>query len=500
MKYQNLLIACALVLPVGEIRGGIEISFPPTSGGVSTTVGITTERILPEAEDYGVLELANGERLKVALERFDASTGLLTVRHPLMRGPVEIESAGLLRFSVEPSRPFEGDLPGWVLELADGDRIRGEEFVLQDNRVRFRGLYGGELAVPRAQVVAISYSSAPPIYEGPLPGEEWIIGGVRNYIESASLPLSGDDVIGRAIPRMPRKVRIELRISGYYMFQDVNINFFAQRPGLTVSGMNSGYQLRISGETISLHRALPGQQAQQLGSVRTVEQAYKPRMLTTGVRITLLADLDERQFHVLFDDQLVAEFKDGVRFASPGRSISFSASTPLILSELRVSRYDGRLAFALRPTFSSENDVLRLKSGETISGELLSLREEQAVLRTPMGDLTIPVRQLDVVQFKRSTLPEPQTPPAGLARILLLDDSLLTAKIVKIEDGFVWLEHPSAGAVRFPLRGVGSILWRIPSPPPSPLPAQPEVRRNSVVTPLAKSSLSSRWRNLCDGI
>lgn len=500
MKLHRLFACCLLALLAGAARGAIELPFPPAGGGVGETVGVPTQRTLPEAEDYGVLELANGERLNVALERFDADAGLLTVRHPLMRGPVSIESAGLMRFTVEPSRPLDGDLPGWVLELADGDRIRGEEFMLQDDRVRFRGLYGGELSVPRAYVVALAYSATPPVYEGPLPGEEWIIGGVRTYTETPSLALSADEVIGRAISRMPRKVRVDMRVSGYYMFQNFNINFFAQRPGLPVNGMNSGYQLRFHGDAISLRRALPGQQAQELGTVRSFGQPYMPQMLSSGVRITLLADLDERRFHVLGDDRLVAEFKDSARFASPGRSISFSSSNPLILSELRISRYDGRIEFAVRPAVSAENDVLRLKSGETLSGELLSLRQEQAILRTAMGDLTIPVKQLDFVNFRRAARPEPQRPPSGLSRIMLLDDSLLTARIVKIEDGFVWLDHPLAGAVRFPLKGVGGILWRIPAPLPAPSPDQPQAGNNVVAPPVAASAVPRVWRDSPDAI
>lgn len=500
MKLHKLFLYYILALLAAAARGAIELPFAPAGGGVGETVGVPAERALPEAEDYGILELANGERLKVAVERFDAATGLLTVRHPLMRGPVAIEAAGLMRFSVEPSRPLDGDLPGWVLELADGDRIRGEEFVLQDNRVRFRGLYGGELSVARAHVVALAYSATPPVYEGPLPGEEWIIGGVRTYTETPSLALSADDVMGRAIPRMPRNVRVDMRISGYYMFQNFNLNFFAQRPGLPVNGMNSGYQLRFHGDAISLYRALPGQQAQELGSVRSFDQPFRPQMLTTGVRITLLADLDERRFHVLCDDRLIAEFKDSARFASPGRSISFSSSNPLILSELRISRYDGRLEFASRPAVSAENDILRLKSGETLSGDLLSLRQEQAILRTAMGDLTIPVKQLDFVQFRRAARPEPQRPPPDFARIMLLDDSLLTAKIVKIEDGFVWMEHPLAGTVRFPLKGVAGILWRIPIPPPLSPPDQPQADNRAAAPSVAAPTIRRVWRDRRDAI
>lgn len=440
--------------------GEIELNIPGAGPG-GTGAAAPPRIVLPETEDYGVLELANGERLKVAVQRLDPTSGVLTARHPLMRAPLDIEASALLRFSAEPLRADLVELPGFVVELKDGDRLRGTEIAMDAERLRFRSLYGGEISVPRAAVQSLRTSAAKSLYDGPTPGEEWTVGGVRVYVESPALTLAKEEVVGRIIPGMGRKVRLGFTIAGSYFVQGLQVNFFAQRPGLGMGQNNSGYQLLLSSQSqMVLRRFLPGQGAQDVGSDKSPLQSLGARLMMNGVRITILADLDEQRFQILSGGRPFAEFKDKVKFPGPGRAISFSSSNPAVVSGITVSNWDGRLVAAKNPTADDIEDVLRLKNGDTVSGELVSLRRDQVTLRTAMGELNIPMTQIESLAFRKSESAAEEQAPTDRVRLLMLDDSRLTVALQKIEDGVVWAEHAHAGPLRIPFKAVERLVWR----------------------------------------
>ena len=440
--------------------GEIELQVPGVGGGAGAAT-VPAQPTLPEAEDYGILELANGERFKVAVQRYDPAAGVLTARHPLMRNPLDIEASAALRFSAEPLRAEKIELPGFVMELQDGDRLRGTDVELNADRLRFRSVYGGEIALPRAVVHSLRMSVARSLYDGPTPGEEWTVGGVRMYMESPALTLGQEEVVGRIIPGMGRKVRLDFTITGSYYVQGLNVNFFAQRPGVALGQNNSGYQLRLSSqEQMVLRRFLPGQGAQDVGSDKSPLMNLGARLMMGGVRIAILADLDEQRFQILSNGRPFAEFRDKVKFPGPGRAISFSSSNPAVISGITVSHWDGRMAAANTPVAGDKEDVLRLKSGDTVSGELVSLRRDQITLRTAMGELNIPVNQIESLAFRKSESAAEEQAPSDRVRLSLLDDSRLTVALRKIEDGVVLADHAHAGTLRIPFKAVERLVWR----------------------------------------
>lgn len=459
MKIGALLVGAAFLISAVGARGGIELDWPAAGRfGAAAESGPRP----PEAEDFGLLELANGERFKVRIEKLDPAAGVLVVRHPLFRGPVEIEESALLRFTAKPAREDDAPPPGWMIELQNDDRIRGVDLAADGERLRFQTLYGIPLTLPRTAVKSVSSAVNSLIYDGPRAGEEWFLGDERRFLELPALPLKPNVNASLILPPLPRKMRMDFLLTSSAFPHSFRVLFHLDRPLRPRENPARGYILAFSAnEKAQWLRIQAGGEPKAVASANVRMVEYFQQM-QRGLRFAIFSDLDRQEMTLFINGQKAGVFRDPVRPEPPGQAIAFQAAQAAAIGEIRISAWSGKVPDNLSAVAGdTDTDGWILKTGDSISGTVLEIRSGQVSLRSSLGDLTIPLSQIETLAFRGRRAPKSR---AEGVEIFLLDGSYLRMRLEKIEDGMLHGVHESFGKLRVPWRAVARLHWRRGTP------------------------------------
>ena len=405
---------------------------------------------------FGLLEMINGDRMQVAIEGFDGAAGLLRVRHPFARDALDVQVSALTRFNVQTpkdeSPPPAGD---WNVQLANGDQIICEGVTLDADRLQMRNALIGAVSAPRVALAGLNRASASRIiYEGPQKDEEWLRNRASFKLTDARATAAQGEFLGIKLPALPRKTRVDIELQ--WAFPNFIVHLFTKNVTNVWDGSSAGYQFSYQmGNQILINRLLPGMGAQPIGTVPIRAPAARKGSFS------FFFDLDNGVVAVMMNNRLLAEWKDPTAAPELGTHIGFlSHQGSLEVLKLRVSEWNGLLPNAGQPRPASDTDSIILKNGDNLSGTLVKIAATSATVRSPFGELAIPLDNIRRMDLKYDA---PLKSGDGV-RLTLKDGSSVTVVIQKIENGSLFGNSPSLGSVRIPLDGVRQAIW---SNPPS---------------------------------
>lgn len=493
MKFRLALLGLWLLHAAGPARGAIELPMP-SFGSARTETAFRP----PEADDYGMLELDGGDRLKVRLERLDPLTNTLTVRHPFFRNAAGIEAAALASFTAAASRPNDAPLPGWMVEFRDGDRIRGDELAVDGERVRFKTLYGSAMNVPRSAVRALTSSHTAALYEGPSVGESWMLDGQTLRLNQPELALPKERTAALSLSSLPRKLRLDFEVSSSEPLRLFRVIFRADTAPTPNAPPGQGHQLTLSAtEGTQLHRFHSSKQLKALDTA-AFSLGDVAKQIPRGVSFSLFSDPGQRKVHLFADGRRVAVLRDPEATGSSGRFIAFWSDQPATIRHIRVLPWED-----LPPEATSETpaDPHRegwlFKTGGGGAGAVLEIRSGQATLRSRDGDTTVPLTQIETIRLEGKGLPPT---PEPVVEVALLDGSFLRLRIEKIEEGVLHGVSRGAGNIRMPVRAVAQMRWRRATEDSS---SAPDLARNDAGTdrgkrhtPAGRTPMAEEWGSL----
>lgn len=456
-----------IVISDGEpilVPGHVTIrNVPPHTAVIRTTV--PPPALVVRAED--LLYFLNGDKLHGRLVAVDATAGLLTWQHKAAPDPMRYQLAALDKLELLP-RKVEGQ-PSQknIVQLVNGDRLRGEVVTLDNAQLVFKTWYAGTLNIARARLAELTPVTAPAdvFYEGPtsdLTG--WITdgGGIRGSglaYRSGGLMLPLGRPVGRKIPNLPEKVRFEFELSNhanlFFVFW-----FFSDSPHTI--GSSDAYCMNFYGNRMEFQRMVRNEGNRNIGSISyDTERRMKSRLL-----VTILADRKERRFALLLDGKFMREFNDTQDFKGIGDSIMFQmhqAST-MKISKIKIARWDGNLPSSENGSGNGtvDQDTLLFVNGDTMTGAVRSIMTNNIKFETSYAVLDVPLERVARMRLANKVMgaaPAATNAPAvalaqvpnGTTRCFFADQEAVTLKLDKIVDESVAGVAEGIGVLKIPL-------------------------------------------------
>lgn len=409
----RLLVGVLLVCGVGARAEIVVVDGDPI---VKKTVGVrgtsgtrpvesktNTPPVATVVRTEDALNFLNGDRLHGKLVNLEGTGGLLTWQHKAAPDPMRYQMAALDKLDLCPRKIAGQQQQMSVVQLVNGDRLRGDVVTLDPKQMVLKTWYAGTLNIARTRLSEVTPAAAPAdvYYDGPTPDlagwstEGSSIRGSGLAYRNGGLVLPLGRPVGRKIANLPEKVRFEFELSNfanaYFVFW-----FFSDSP--RNSGGNDSYYLNFYGSRMEFQRMLRNEGNRSLGAVdNDSERRMKSRML-----VTILGDRKERRFAILLDGKLVREFNDPQDFKGAGDCIMFQThqASSMRISKIKIARWDGKL-----PKSESggggvvEQDTLTFINGDAMSGAVRSITTNNVKFETSYAVLDVPLERIARMRF-----------------------------------------------------------------------------------------------------
>ena len=356
----------------------------------------------PRTEDQ--VNFLNGDRLHGKLVNLDGAGAMLTWQHKAAPDAMRYQLNALDKLDLFPRKAEGQQQQMSVVQLANGDRLRGDVVTLDAKQMVLKTWYAGTLNIARARLSEVAPAAAPVdvLYEGPnadLAGwttQNNSIRGSGLAVKGGGLVLPLGQPVGRKIPNMTDKVRFEFEVSNfmnsYFVFW-----FFSDSP--RNMGNNDAYYLNCYGSRIELERMVHNEGNRSLGSIDNDNE----RRTRSKLLITILADRKERRFVVLLDGKQVREFTDPQEFKGSGDCIMFQThqASNMRISKIKISRWDGKMpkAESSGPGGAADQDSLTFLNGDAMSGAVRSITTNNVKFETSYATLDVPLERIARMRF-----------------------------------------------------------------------------------------------------
>ena len=407
-----------------------------------------------------IVDFLNGDKLHGDLVALNMADGQLQWRHKGVKEPISFQMTGLARVDLLPRKAAAQTMHANIVQLANGDQLRGDVATLDTEKLVLNTWYAGTLSIRRDQLALIQPASKPNVtlYEGPtddLAGWETSndAGGNRSWVGHKGVLTPGEGhPLGRHITNMPDMVQIEFDVSMRFS-SSFSFSFFLQDPK-SYGGDSDAYMLNFSGDNVQLNRMVRREGSQNLGSVQlgTRHSGRKHELFT------LLADRKERRFALLLEGRLVREWKDPQEFKGPGDGIMFMAHQhgAIQISKIKVSRWEGKLPRSSNETAAASipasADTLEFINGDTLTGKVRSISKGNIKFETSYATLDVPMERAINIRF---AVVKPAATNTNLApdeiRAWFSKTEPLTLKQVKVQNGELSGINLGCGPLRVPL-------------------------------------------------
>lgn len=410
-------------------------------------------------QDVSVVRFSNGDRLTgdlLALTGEKLSWKSLLLKEPAefdLKYVMDLELPAGAPPAVRPVAAHEA-----IIDMTNGDTIRGQLAGITDSEIRLATWYAGELVLKRVNVKSAKISSVADIhYRGPNSIEEWTNrdGGDGWRFRGGALHAESPGGIAREID-FPEECVISFEASWRGAFRP-KIVFFSNDI-TTPSGPQSGYEMVFQGNSVHVKKAGSNNwlgHSTNAGVLRENERA----------RIEIKASLKSGKIALYVDDQVIDIWQDdAVDRDSLGKGFHIVAqdSSPLRISDIEVTGWDGFLddvperrlriqgrfqggfggGFELDNGFGEEQKPVEevipegrmlLRNGDTIEGEVLGIEGEEITLKTPFSEVKFPVARLKNISLSSDSMEEAKL-YKGDVRATLADGSRIVFRLDGVEE------------------------------------------------------------------
>jgi hypothetical protein len=387
--------------PLNLRQAGVNIRRTSRTTTTASKTNAPAPVIVARTED--AMSFLNGDKLRGKLVSVDGAGGLLTWQHKAAAEVTRYQVAALDKVDLLP-RPAAGQQPQQsIVQLVNGDRLRGDVVTLNGKQLVLKTWYAGTLNIEHPKLAEISPAAAPldVLYEGPTAD---LAGWTSDSSTSSGLAVRNGGLvlplgrpIGRKIPNMPEKVRFEFELvnnaNSYFMFW-----FFCDSPRNT--GGSDAYYMNFYSSRIEFQRMNRNEGNRSLGSVDGEDR----RMIKSKVLVTILADRKERRFALLLDGKLVREFTDPQEFKGTGDCIMFQThqASAMRISKIKIARWDGKLprqGGGSSGVAAGDQDTLEFINGDAMSGSVRAIETNNIKFATSYATLDVPLERVVRMRF-----------------------------------------------------------------------------------------------------
>jgi hypothetical protein len=422
-------------------------------------------------EDASVVRFSNGDQLTGDLL---ALTGeKLSWKSQLLKEPAEFDLKYVVDLELSAGAP-PADRPvaahEAILEMTNGDTIRGQLAGITDEEITLATWYAGEIPLRRVNVKSVKISSVADIhYRGPNSMEEWTQGdGVEAWrFRGGALHSESPGGIAREID-FPDECVVAFDASWRGSFRPKIILFSDDTATLNPK---AGYEIVFQGNSVHVKKAGSNNwlgHSTNAGVLRENEKA----------RIEIKASLKSGKIALFVDGAIIDVWQDdAVARDTLGKGFHIVAQdgSPLRVSNIEVTGWDGYLedvpdrrlrlqgrwqgGFEIEGGFDGGDSPapakevipegrMMLRNGDMIEGEVLGIEGEEITLKTPFSEVRFPVARLKNIALSTDAMETPKI-YNGDVRATLADGSRMVFRLDGVEEDALIGFSQNFGSARF---------------------------------------------------
>ena len=434
----------------------------------------------PAAEHQGAatIRFANEDRLLGSLESL--TQDLLVWDSPVLQKPTPFFRNKVLDISMaSPGLPETNADHEALVTLTNGDTVRGQLASVTDEVVSLHTWFAGRMDFNRLMVRSVKIDPLLPlIYRGPVGTDGWVQPGNKTawtYGRSA-FRSSASGSIGRD-GLLPEECSVSFDVAWRSDSFNFKLILFSTDP--SVENSNSGYELSFQRGSVYLRN---NKTSAFLGNAQVREFLENDR-LRVEIRAShksgkICLFINERIAEVWTDqDTTKGEFGQGLQFVAVN-------TLPLRISDIQVARWDGVVdqtpepkAAMMRgfgmPGMSDDTPEptpekpaegrMKLANGDSLVGEVNSIQEGVIDIKTPLGEVKLPVSRLRSISLK-AVEEERCIRRNGDVRASFPDGSSLVFRLDKLEADSVSGSSQNFGTASFKLSAFDRIEFNIYDP------------------------------------
>lgn len=336
---------------------------------------------------------------------------------PWLKEPATFFTGKLLDVSLPATRPETDVDHEAVVTLTNGDKVRGQLASVTDEIVALDTWFAGRLKFNRLMVSEVKIDEAKPqIYFGPTGIEDWIQSAdppAWSFSQSAfqaSLPggIAREDTLVD---------ECSVSFDAAWKGDSVRLRVIVFSSDPTSENPNSGYELNFQRGRVHLRNC---RTQNFLGSSQSAALMENDR-----ARIEIRVSAKNKRIALYINDEIVEVWDDPAAGEEPlGSALHFisGSAMPLRISNIRVSEWDGIIDRMPEPmpgirrfginrfqqqapetAPAGKRDMegrMELANGDSIIGEVISIADGTIALKTPLGEVSLPVSRLRTVALK----------------------------------------------------------------------------------------------------
>lgn len=343
----------------------------------------------------GILRFRNGDTLHGLLVNI-TNAGQCEWRHPDSKEPLHFSTQNTIQMNL----PGGGVPPtgNAVILLSNGDSLRGDVELLDDNNLTLNTAYAGVLKIKRTMIRAIAPRRATEsiVMDGLTSMDGWKkMNGAENWqLRNGVLNVSQQGIIGRDVI-LPDRSAVEFDMT-WQNFPSIQIGLYTSQPEVAPgNGTSGGYWINLMSGTALFQRMRPNDFT-QLGQVEV------RRFTRNGSgRIGIFVDKAKKSFSLTLDGQLLRSWTDSDDFAGTGTCLILSAqgggNHTMQLSNMIIRQWNGELSENI--AFSGKTDMLSLANNDRVSGQVKSIQQGKVSVMSAVAPLEIPLERVTELYF-----------------------------------------------------------------------------------------------------
>ena len=460
--------------------------------------------------------MLNGDVISGKFLKYDPKLGLVWEAKNI-KPALEINPSGIDRITFIGT----GNIPSGRSRviLANGNALSGQLDLADAQRVVMSHTPAGQIEFKRAHLKAIipaTTAAGKIVFSGPSSEEAWVFGSSKNAaaggfgnllfgggappipakknsgkfeFKAGAITSNGTGATAGRKVEFPDKALVEFdldwsttgRNSGYF---SLNVNLFTDN--LKSPSNGSSYALKLSQTGANLAR-----QSKENGDFMSERLGPNARVNLTGIgsraRFSLRTNKKARSFFLSINGVQIANWKDKEAFAGKGNGLLFTsrASSPLKISNIRISQWDGSKPIAATDTtISPKQDTIRLVNEDTVTGTITRIEDGKVKIKSSFGEVDIPWANSSLIQFSKSSQEMGDKKLGkGMVRATLKGGGILDFKLISWVEDKLEVESPIFGKATLNGTMVNSLSFNASS------------KRNSSDKTLTKKELKKLQRD-----
>ncbi|MFN4805760.1 MAG: hypothetical protein ACK46A_07770 [Akkermansiaceae bacterium] len=339
-----------------------------------------------------------------------------------------------------------------VLELTNGDSVKGMLVGLNDKEIRLKTWFAGEMVFSRFNVKSVDITRASKIiYRGPTGIDDWkVLGDEKSWVYANSeFTSKATGAIARNFD-FPDEMEIGYNLAWKGIFKSKVILFTSD---ITTPNPQSGYEIYIQGSSTRIRRLSDSNYLRIIANPSRMQP-------TENARIEIRMSQRTKKIHIFINDVLQSTFLDDEMNKMKGKGLTFTSDPnyETKLSEIQISEWDGNIdesnddeaefrelgfnrmnfhrGMPVQPQKPKElkDGRMMLANGDTLEGEVLGIDNEMIKIKTPFTEVIFPVHRIKNLALKKSDYSE-AIRRKGDVRGHLADGSILVFELKDVIDG-----------------------------------------------------------------